>query len=116
MRSAKSPTIWVLRKTLPGEFWPSVPLWSTELAKPAPLDEEKQLMKTYDLSHFPCMESCIDTQEEVTMSKLDREHLTPEESALVKLKDLQNVVHIALVLEGITLGVLDMGRYCIPSS
>src|SRR5690554_696469 len=116
MRSAKSPTIWVLRKTLPGEFWPSVPLWSTELAKPAPLDEEKQLLKTCDLSHFPCMESCIDTQEVVTMSKLDREHLTFAERALVKLKGLQSVVFIPLVLDGKTLGVLALGSSRIPSS
>lgn len=87
-----------------------------QLAKPAPLDEEKQLLKTYDLSHFPCMESCIDTQEVVTMSKLDREHLTPTERALVKLKGLQSVVFIPLVLDGKTLGVLVLGSSCSPSS
>ncbi|HHU58616.1 MAG TPA: GAF domain-containing protein [Bacteroidales bacterium] len=73
-------------------------------------------MKTYDLSHFPCMESCIDTQEVVTMSKLDREHLTPAERALVKLKGLQSVVFIPLVLDGKTLGVLALGSSRIPSS
>lgn len=87
-----------------------------QLANPAPLDEEKQLLKTYDLSHFPCMESCIDTQEVVTMSKLDREHLTPAERALVKLKGLQSVVFIPLVLDGKTLGVLALGSSRIPSS
>lgn len=87
-----------------------------QLAKPAPLDEEKRLLKTYDLSHFPCMESCIDTQEVVILSKLDREHLTPAERALVKLKGLQAVVFIPLVLDGKTLGVLALGSSRSPSS
>lgn len=87
-----------------------------QLAKPAPLDEEKRLLKTYDLSHFPCMKSCIDTQEVVILSKLDREHLTPAERALVKLKGLQAVVFIPLVLDGKTLGVLALGSSRSPSS
>lgn len=105
-----------IKEDITGRILAQRPVWSTELAKPAPLDEEKQLLKTYDLSHFPCMESCIDTQEVVTMSKLDREHLTPAERALVKLKGLQSVVFIPLVLDGKTLGVLTLGSSRIPSS
>src|SRR5690606_1369049 len=67
------------------------------------------LFKLHDLSHFPVLGSCIETQEVVALMKIDSENLTVQERALIKFRHLKSVVFIPLVLDEKTVGVLALG-------